>query len=61
MIRSILNLIAHIDRQSVSYAKLQMIGDVGVSEYAFSALPSSFLCVTLGALITFVVQAAIRR
>jgi len=28
-------LIAYIDRQNVSYAKLQMVGDLGLSEYAY--------------------------
>ena len=27
-------LIAYIDRQNVSFAKLQMVGDLGLSEYA---------------------------
>jgi sugar phosphate permease len=28
-------LIAYIDRQNVSYAKLQMVGDLGLSEAAY--------------------------
>jgi hypothetical protein len=28
-------LIAYIDRQNVSFAKLQMVGDLGLSEYAY--------------------------
>src|SRR3954463_8404737 len=31
----IIYLIAYIDRQNVSYAKLQMVGDLGLSEYAY--------------------------
>jgi hypothetical protein len=29
-------LIAYIDRQNVSFAKLQMVGDLGLSEYAYA-------------------------
>ena len=28
-------LIAYVDRQNVSYAKLQMVGDLGLTEYAY--------------------------
>ena len=31
----VLYLIAYIDRQNVGYAKLQMVGDLGISEYAY--------------------------
>jgi hypothetical protein len=32
-------LIAYIDRQNVSYAKLQMVSDLGLSEYAYGRRP----------------------
>jgi sugar phosphate permease len=35
-------LIAYIDRQNVSYAKLQMVGDLGLSEYAYGLGASLF-------------------
>ncbi|KQT87510.1 MFS transporter [Aurantimonas sp. Leaf443] len=35
-------LIAYIDRQNVSYAKLQMVGDLGMSEFAFGLGASLF-------------------
>lgn len=38
----ILYLIAYIDRQNVSYAKLQMVGDLGMSEYAYGLGASLF-------------------
>ncbi|NTJ43332.1 MFS transporter [Agrobacterium larrymoorei] len=38
----ILYLIAYIDRQNVSYAKLQMVGDLGLSEYAYGLGASLF-------------------
>jgi hypothetical protein len=48
--------------QNGSYGKLQMVGDLRLSEYVYGFGASLFfLCVTLGALITFIVPAAIRR
>ncbi|MBB6486662.1 MFS transporter [Rhizobium lusitanum] len=38
----ILYLIAYIDRQNVSYAKLEMVGDLGMSEYAYGLGASLF-------------------
>ena len=38
----ILYLIAYIDRQNVSFAKLQMVGDLGMSEYAYGLGASLF-------------------
>lgn len=38
----LLYLIAYIDRQNVSYAKLQMVGDLGMSEYAYGLGASLF-------------------
>ncbi|KAA3510501.1 MFS transporter [Agrobacterium rosae] len=38
----LLYLIAYIDRQNVSYAKLQMVGDLGLSEYAYGLGASLF-------------------
>ncbi|MFL6970674.1 MAG: MFS transporter, partial [Xanthobacteraceae bacterium] len=38
----IIYLIAYIDRQNVSYAKLQMVGDLGLSEYAYGLGASLF-------------------
>src|SRR3954454_3418647 len=38
----IIYLIAYIDRQNVSYDKLQMVGDLGLSEYAYGLGPSLF-------------------
>ncbi|WP_112611453.1 MFS transporter (plasmid) [Rhizobium sp. WW22] len=38
----ILYLIAYIDRQNVSYAKLQMVGDLSMSEYAYGLGASLF-------------------
>jgi len=35
-------LIAYIDRQNVSFAKLQMVGDLGLSEYAYGLGASLF-------------------
>src|SRR3981081_1966049 len=35
-------LIAYIDRQNVSFAKLQMAGDLGLSEYAYGLGASLF-------------------
>ena len=35
-------LIAYIDRQNVSYAKLQMVGDLGLSETAYGLGASLF-------------------
>src|ERR687884_921275 len=35
-------LIAYIDRQNVSYAKLQMVSDLGLSEYAYGLGASLF-------------------
>src|SRR5438128_8772798 len=35
-------LIAYIDRQNVSYAKLQMVRDLGLSEYAYGLGASLF-------------------
>ena len=36
------HLIAYIDRQNVSFAKLQMVGDLGLSEYAYGLGASLF-------------------
>ncbi|WHA41417.1 MFS transporter [Agrobacterium larrymoorei] len=38
----LLYLIAYIDRQNVSFAKLQMVGDLGLSEYAYGLGASLF-------------------
>lgn len=38
----VLYLIAYIDRQNVSYAKLQMVGDLGLTEYAYGLGASLF-------------------
>ena len=38
----LLYLIAYIDRQNVSFAKLQMVGDLGMSEYAYGLGASLF-------------------
>lgn len=38
----IIYLIAYIDRQNVSYAKLQMVGDLGLTEYAYGLGASLF-------------------
>jgi MFS family permease len=38
----LLYLIAYIDRQNVSYAKLQMVGDLGLTEYAYGLGASLF-------------------
>ncbi|MGV1792716.1 MFS transporter [Rhizobium sp. A37_96] len=38
----ILYLIAYIDRQNVSFAKLEMVGDLGMSEYAYGLGASLF-------------------
>src|ERR671928_401108 len=38
----IIYLIAYIDRQNVSYAKLQMVSDLGLSEYAYGLGASLF-------------------
>ena len=38
----IIYLIAYIDRQNVSYAKLQMVGALGLSEYAYGLGASLF-------------------
>ena len=38
----ILYLIAYIDRQNVSFAKLQMVGDLGLTEYAYGLGASLF-------------------
>lgn len=38
----IIYLIAYIDRQNVGYAKLQMVGDLGISEYAYGLGASLF-------------------
>src|SRR5690348_7213049 len=38
----LLYLIAYIDRQNVSYAKLQMVGDLGLSESAYGLGASLF-------------------
>ena len=38
----IIYLIAYIDRQNVSYAKLQMVGDLGLSEYSYGLGASLF-------------------
>ena len=38
----IIYLIAYIDRQNVSFAKLQMVGDLGLSEYAYGLGASLF-------------------
>src|SRR3712207_741780 len=38
----LLYLIAYIDRQNVSYAKLQMVGDLGLSETAYGLGASLF-------------------
>ncbi|NWJ23259.1 MFS transporter [Rhizobium sp. RM] len=38
----VLYLIAYIDRQNVSFAKLQMVGDLGLSEYAYGLGASLF-------------------
>ena len=35
-------LIAYVDRQNVSFAKLQMVGDLGLSEYAYGLGASLF-------------------
>src|SRR6516162_5362968 len=35
-------LIAYIDRQNVSFAKLEMVGDLGLSEYAYGLGASLF-------------------
>src|SRR3981189_3537277 len=35
-------LIAYLDRQNVSFAKLQMVGDLGLSEYAYGLGASLF-------------------
>ncbi len=38
----IIYLIAYVDRQNVSYAKLQMVGDLGLTEYAYGLGASLF-------------------
>lgn len=38
----IIYLIAYIDRQNVGYAKLQMVGDLGITEYAYGLGASLF-------------------
>ena len=38
----VLYLIAYIDRQNVSFAKLQMVGDLGLTEYAYGLGASLF-------------------
>src|ERR671926_1693050 len=38
----IIYLIAYIDRQNVSFAKLQMVSDLGLSEYAYGLGASLF-------------------
>ena len=38
----VIYLIAYIDRQNVSYAKLDMVGDLGLSEYAYGLGASLF-------------------
>ncbi len=38
----LLYLVAYIDRQNVSYAKLQMVGDLGLSETAYGLGASLF-------------------